>query len=130
MTIFASPVANKVLEVQVGTDIIEWSPPIPPHGDILYYNIKIIHQPSGDMELILGYNRTFASSDVWTNEWNVTDSFTIQARPCCMYLCACVVHFATHSSVLPTKFEIHSNSDSFAPNRDIIFIKISLILMQ
>ena len=120
MTIFASPVANKVVEVQVGTDRIEWSPPNPPHGDILYYNIKIIHQPSGDMELISGYDRTFASSDVWTNEWNVTDSFTIQARPCCMYLCACVVYFTirmrkTYSSALPNEFEIHSNSDSFAP---------------
>ena len=74
----------------VGTDIIKWSPPNPPHGEILYYNIKIIRQPSGDMELVSGYDRTFTSSDVWTNEWNVTDSFTIQASfyfpPHCHFL--------------------------------------------
>ena len=63
----------------VGTDIIEWSPPHPPHGKILYYNIKIVHLPNGEENLILGYDRTFASSDVWTNEWNVTDSFIIKA---------------------------------------------------
>lgn len=65
-------VAAQVTDVRVneGDNIAIWSEPYPPHGQILYYNIKIILNGT---ETIKGeHNSTNITVDVWTNKWRIT----------------------------------------------------------
>jgi hypothetical protein len=64
-------VAAQVTNVRVneGGYIAIWSEPNPPHGQILYYNIKIIINGTETMKW--GHNSTNITLDVWTNKWEI-----------------------------------------------------------
>ena len=38
-----------ISEPDSGSTVVSWSPPDPPNGVILYYNIRIINSDSGDL---------------------------------------------------------------------------------
>ena len=57
--------------------IISWQQPYPPHGVILYYNIKII-EPERE-HLFRSYTGTSISREKWTDEWKIaSDHVKIQ----------------------------------------------------
>ena len=48
--IFSVPgMVTMISEPDSGSTVVSWSPPDPPNGDILYYNIRIINSDSGDL---------------------------------------------------------------------------------
>ena len=57
------------VRVNEGGYIAIWSEPNPPHGQILYYNIKIIINGTETMKW--GHNSTNITLDVWTNKWEI-----------------------------------------------------------
>ena len=65
----------------LGSNGLQWYPPDPPHGDILYYNIKITVQPANIRRLLERYNSTVITYSVWNDKlgWNITEGiFTFQ----------------------------------------------------
>lgn len=63
----------------VSKDMLVWSPPDSPHGVILYYNLRIMHQQKE--RTIMKYNQTSITTVVLIKNWNVTDGFfKVQVR--------------------------------------------------
>ena len=50
---FANPVAGVVSDISVSDTVVSWSPPDPPNGVILYYNINITNADSGDLVILI-----------------------------------------------------------------------------
>ena len=50
-----STVAGTVMEFEpLDGSTVSWSPPDPPNGMIIYYNIRITHSESGELEQFIG----------------------------------------------------------------------------
>lgn len=61
------------LKITVGDDVtLSWSQPDPPHGIILYYNIKITELKNMYTTVLTGYTQTSITKSALTHSLNVT----------------------------------------------------------
>ena len=78
--IFLSVVAARVTDLElIYQNTLDWSPPNPPHGIILYYNIRVTTQDG--VRVIEHHNDTIITTAFWSKYWNVTEGvFKVQVH--------------------------------------------------
>ena len=40
---------SDIIPPEEGSTVLSWSPPVPPNGDILYYNVRITRADNGEL---------------------------------------------------------------------------------
>ena len=95
MFLFPLPTAagtvSDIPEPDSGSTVVSWSPPVPPNGVILYYNVRISNADTGELVLlVIELNAT--SIDL--NDHNVPDGMvTVEVWSMDIY-----VHVHAHNS--------------------------------
>ena len=81
-TIFNSVAAMVYgLKIRVGDDVtLSWPPPDPPHGVILFYNIKITNQNTMNTTVLTGYTQTSIPKSALTQSVNVSNGAVIAVQ--------------------------------------------------
>ena len=81
---YISTVAGTVMDLEPSDSTVSWFPPDPPNGMIIYYNIRITHVDSGEVEWFVEvFNET--SIDV-SDYVDSNGDYNVQVH----YVCTCM----------------------------------------
>ena len=69
---------SDIPEPDSGSTVVSWSPPVPPNGVILYYNVRISNTDTG--ELVLLVKELNASTLDISRYTNTDGGFSVEVR--------------------------------------------------
>ena len=80
---------SDIIPPEEGSTVVSWSPPVPPNGDILYYNVRITRADNGEL-LVLISELNDTSIDVTSYIYHKPGvEYSIQVYIIkCIYLCS------------------------------------------
>ena len=69
---------SDIPEPDSGSTVVIWSPPVPPNGVILYYNVRISRADTGDLILLV---KELNATRIYISRYTNTDGeFSVEVR--------------------------------------------------